>query len=295
MNADEMLQKIMSFSQRKLISFMMDNSFLKREQFCVGCCNVCSFTTYKRNSDHYAWRCMNKICVHRKKYFSIRKDSFFEPLNIDLKTVLRILICYSTRTPRYSIISSIDICEKTIRKVINLLIEKIPVIDFVNDKLGGPGCIVQIDETMLNFKCKSHRGRSPENRTDSLCIVEVRGSITRAFATIIPNKESSTLIPIICRQVAQNSIIHTDEHRSYTNLHNFGFVHDTVCHKYSFINAVSGANTQAVECFHNELKLAIKSRKGVKTLKRQDFLKEFLFYFNHRNNLFFSVFQVIKL
>jgi hypothetical protein len=69
--------------------------------------------------------------------------------------------------------------------------------DYVDNKLGGPGCIVQIDETMLNYKCKSHRGRSPLNKTDSLEIVEVRNHITRVFACIIPNKISSTLIPII--------------------------------------------------------------------------------------------------
>jgi hypothetical protein len=50
---------------------------------------------------------------------------------------------------------------------------KIPKPDFNNDKLCGPVCTVQVDETILNYKCKSHRGRSHENMTDALCIVEV--------------------------------------------------------------------------------------------------------------------------
>ncbi|KCZ74977.1 hypothetical protein H311_04052, partial [Anncaliia algerae PRA109] len=29
--------------------------------------------------------------------------------------------------------------------------------NFSNNKLGGPGKIIQVDETMLNYKCKSHR------------------------------------------------------------------------------------------------------------------------------------------
>ncbi|KCZ75377.1 hypothetical protein H311_03646, partial [Anncaliia algerae PRA109] len=37
---------------------------------------------------------------------------------------------------------------------------------------------------------------------------------------VIPNKEASTLIPIITRNVANNSIIWTDEHRSYSCLSN---------------------------------------------------------------------------
>jgi transposase-like protein len=78
---------------------------------------------------------------------------------------------------------------------------------------------------MLNYGCKSHRGRSPANRSDSLCIIEFEGSILRAFATIIPNKQQSTIVPIICSQVNAGSIIHTDEHGAYCNLNNFGFIH----------------------------------------------------------------------
>ena len=42
---------------------------------------------------------------------------------------------------------------------------------------------------MLKYKCKSHRGRSPNNKTDALCSVEVTNGITHAFATVIPDKK----------------------------------------------------------------------------------------------------------
>ncbi|KCZ81614.1 hypothetical protein H312_00938 [Anncaliia algerae PRA339] len=92
---------------------------------------------------------------------------------------------------------------------------------------------------MLNFKCKSHRGRSPHNRTDALVIAEVlNNKVSRVFATNIFDKSQSTLAPIICSQVAASSIIWTNEHRSYNNLRNFSSIHDTVCHKYNFISFV---------------------------------------------------------
>jgi hypothetical protein len=56
--------------------------------------------------------------------------------------------------------------------------------------LGGPGLIVQIDETMLNYKCKSLRGRSPENHTDALCIVEVGEKIQKVWIEIILDKKN---------------------------------------------------------------------------------------------------------
>ncbi|KAM0677329.1 hypothetical protein COBT_004240, partial [Conglomerata obtusa] len=90
-------------------------------------------------------------------------------------------------------------------KIIKDLTNRMPNTNFSSNKLGGPGFIIQIDETMMNFKSKSHRGRSSTNKTDALCIIEYSDRITRAFATVIANKKSETLIPIICTQVAPNS------------------------------------------------------------------------------------------
>ncbi|KCZ81096.1 hypothetical protein H312_01462, partial [Anncaliia algerae PRA339] len=125
-----------------------------------------------------------------------------------------------------------------------------------------PGSIIQIDETMMNFKCKSHRGRSTLNKTDALVIIEYQNKIKRAFAKIIPNKESRTIIPIVVSQVASSSIIWTDEHKSYKCLKNLGFEHDRVCHKYEFVNKLNGINTQAVESFNNCIKIKKKAKRS---------------------------------
>ncbi|KCZ79245.1 hypothetical protein H312_03364 [Anncaliia algerae PRA339] len=71
---------------------------------------------------------------------------------------------------------------------------------------------------MMNYKAKSHRGRSPNNRTDALCIIECLDGINRAYASIIPEKKVSRILPIILRQLAENSVIWTDEHKSYIKL-----------------------------------------------------------------------------
>ena len=126
---------------------------------------------------------------------------------------------------------------------------------------------------MLNYKCKSHRGRSPLNRTDALCIVEVKEKIVKSFARVIPDKKKETIIPIIVAQVLLNSVIYTDEHKSYKKLSSYNYVHGGCCHKYEFVNKITGENTQAVESFHNELKLEIKRRKGIQTSSRQKFFE----------------------
>jgi hypothetical protein len=87
--------------------------------------------------------------------------------------------------------------------------------NFNGRKFGGPGSIVQVDETMMNFKCKSHRGRSPDNRADAIYIVEIRPHNRRIWAEVIKNKTVETILPIILNNVLPNSTIHTDEHMPY--------------------------------------------------------------------------------
>ncbi|KAG0435623.1 hypothetical protein DMUE_4634 [Dictyocoela muelleri] len=100
-----------------------------------------------------------------------------------------------------------DRYKMTIRRVIEKFYPLIPEMNIENDKFSGPGFIIQIDETMLNNKYKSHRVRSSRNRTDALCIVECRSDINRAYACIIPNKKMKNIMPIIMNNVIPGSII----------------------------------------------------------------------------------------
>lgn len=124
-------------------------------------------------------------------------------------------------------------------------------------------------------------------------MVEVLNEIERVYAVVIPDKKASTIIPIIKENVAPNTTIHTDESKSYISLQRHGYVHKTVCHKKSFVSA-DRAHTQHVESFNNCLKVEIKSRKGVRTNKRAQFLKELCFFYNNKKNLAHEVFNLIK-
>ncbi|KCZ77079.1 hypothetical protein H311_01914 [Anncaliia algerae PRA109] len=259
---------IIKMDKSNFINFLMQNSFIKKEVRCSFCNVFMILAKYKKNQDGVAWRCINSDCAYFKEYFSIRISSFFEGFTCEISFILRVLIKYLTRQQISSITLFFRRNKSLILKIIKMFKERIPETDFSSNKLGGPGAIVQIDETMLNYKCKSHRGRSSENKTDSISIVECTNGIVRAFAKIIPNKESRTLLPIIASQVARSSIIYTDEHRSYCKLNELGFVHKTVCHKKEFVNYDTGVNTQAVEAFHNSLKYEIKKKKGVFTKDR---------------------------
>ncbi|KAG0441771.1 hypothetical protein DMUE_0806 [Dictyocoela muelleri] len=123
--------------------------------------------------------------------------------------------------PRYSITNFYNYIRKTVEKIINKIVNRILDPDFSSNKIEGIGKIIQVDETMLNYKVKSHRDRALENKTDALCIIEYENEIKKVFACVIDNNLELTIVPILCSQVAANSIILSDEHGAYANLKDF--------------------------------------------------------------------------
>ena len=52
------------------------------------------------------------------------------------------------------------------------------------------------------------------------------------------------LIPIIERECAYGSVIHSDEWPAYSNLRAMGYQHSTVNHQQHYVDPVTGAHTQ---------------------------------------------------
>ncbi|KCZ80254.1 hypothetical protein H312_02344 [Anncaliia algerae PRA339] len=254
---------------------MLERNILKNNSSCDSCNVYMKFEKHKIGADRYTWRCYNSNCIKYRKRVSIRKDSIFFGLRLKLKKCLRVMLMWLDNDNQSLILKKLKISYSFYRKIVNLLLLKIKSENAISPlKFGGVGTLIQIDETMLNFKCKSHRGRSSRNKSDALCIIEFKQKISKCFACLIPNKKKDTLIPIITSLVIPGSVIYTDEHKSYKVLSKLGYIHKSVCHKKEFINKENGANTQAVECFNNYLKYYIKKKKGVEPQRREDFLLE---------------------
>ena len=295
MSLDSFETELIRLGDKELIAFLRYNNILAAGLFCDSCGRALFQKNYKKIQDGISWQCNNPHCDRYRKMVSIRKNSFFNNFNVSLLTIIKILIRWACNQPQHSIIQNLGINSRTYKKIIRKFMELVDFYDLKENKLGGAGKIVQVDETSLNFKVKSHRGRSPINKTDALCIVEFDTRISRAFACVISDKKASTILPIIHQNIERGSVIHTDEHKSYFRLNELGYIHDTVCHKYEFVNSITGANTQAVESFNNELNLDVKRRKGVATMKRPEFLKEFVWKFNNREKRFLKIWELLKI
>ncbi|KCZ79505.1 hypothetical protein H312_03105 [Anncaliia algerae PRA339] len=139
LTAYKIIELCHKMNEKELLDFFMDENYILKEMFCTACGNTLKLVVFVRSLDKYAWRCMNSECNGYKKYFSIRKNSFFEDIKIKLKDVLIILIKYSCKNQRNQIHLSMDYSEKTIYKIIKKFVSMIPETNFSNNKLGGPG------------------------------------------------------------------------------------------------------------------------------------------------------------
>ncbi|KCZ80383.1 hypothetical protein H312_02209 [Anncaliia algerae PRA339] len=83
---------IIRADRKKLIIYLRELNFLKRENIYKECKASTKFNSHKRLFDNYAWRYINKKCRKFKAYFNIRADSFFEDIKIHFKARLSFAI-----------------------------------------------------------------------------------------------------------------------------------------------------------------------------------------------------------
>ena len=60
MSPDMFVTKIVQMNPKKLISFLMDQDFLQREQKCETCKNTMVLSKSQQHREAYVWRCKNK-------------------------------------------------------------------------------------------------------------------------------------------------------------------------------------------------------------------------------------------
>jgi len=140
---------------------------------------------------------------------------------------------------------------------------------------------VEVDETYIGGKAKGKRGRGAANKTVVLGMVERKG---RAKGVVVPDVKAKTLIPIVQENVPVDSVVYTDDLRSYNNLSNMGYEHKTIAHSQK-IYVAGDIHTNNVEGFWSQLKRSINGTYHHVTAKHmQEYVDEYSFRYNHRND-----------
>ena len=158
--------------------------------------------------------------------------------------------------------------------------------------LGGPGKIVQIDESLFRHKPKvgnyyicvllvnsslqNHRGRPTSTEKWVFGIVDTSFSPS---LELVPNRQAATLLPIIQARVARGTTVYSDEWSAYRQLSKRLLQvasHGTVNHSLHFVNPVSGVHMQNIESYWNRAKLKLKRMKGCHADQLPSYLDEFM-------------------
>ncbi|WUR03191.1 DDE-TNP-IS1595 domain-containing protein [Vairimorpha necatrix] len=191
-----------------IFSTAIENKTVK----CTKCDADCKTT--KKNK--YVAICKWKAC---KVKVSLLKDT---PFYCEKTSILDILLTYNNKT--------LSIVENT---VYNL-----------TGKIGGPGIIVEIDESKFG-KVKYHKG----HRVDGVWVFGMVERTTQRKIVMIPvdNRRADTLEEIIKNYVHRESIIHSDCFKSYSKLKDIFAEHKTVNHSIEFVNNINSCHTNTIE------------------------------------------------
>ena len=92
------------------------------------------------------------------------------------------------------------------------------------------GCI-ELDESYFGGVRKGKRGRGAAGKVAAFGILKRGG---RVYAVVVEDAKSSTLMPVIIRKIAPDSIVHTDTYKSYNALDVDSFHHQRIDHSTHF-------------------------------------------------------------
>ena len=165
-------------------------------------------------------------------------------------------------------------------------------------QLGGPGIIVQVDESQFSHKPKHHRGRAAEIPIWVCGIVDTSFKPSVGFMEIVENRGAEILLPIIQSVVRPGSIVRSDEWRSYRQIQGrTGLSHRTVNHSINFVEPITGVHNQNIESYWNVKKTLIKKMLGCQRKLLHWYLQEYMWRdrFDRNNNAFDNIVGHINL
>jgi hypothetical protein len=259
-------------------------------------------------------RCARRGC---QKYRSVRDgNEFFHYTDVNgkmnvklqLAQILEVAYLFIMRVPSETAVTMAGLSIQTITDWYNMCREVCSSAVSVNRRgqmVGTAADPIQIDEARFAGRRKYNRGRvlagdQPAQEVDDEAVVAnhrnhgrridgpwvfglCQGPELRYF--IVQKRDRATLQPIIERECAAGSEIHSDEWAAYRQLGAAGFVHKTVNHQEEYVNGETGAHTQAIERSWLDAKTKImKNMRGTTTELLQGHLDEFCWRHINRDN-----------
>jgi len=136
----------------------------------------------------------------------------------------------------------------------------------------GEGKTVEIDEAKIG-KRKYNKGRLV---TGQWIFGGFERESKKLFIEPVPNRSAQTLLDIIKKKIKPGTKIISDCWKAYDCLYHEGYLHETVNHKYNFVDPDTSAHTQHIERAWRETRNNIP-RFGTRKEHYISYIAEFMF------------------
>ncbi|XP_019863338.1 PREDICTED: uncharacterized protein LOC100639804 [Amphimedon queenslandica] len=225
-------------------------------------------------SDGKCWYC--PTC---KTTRSIRHGSFFSQSKITLQKWMILMLWWSREYPVTDASREAEVNPDTavdvygwLRDVCSTKLISVPIV------LGGPGKVVQIDESLFRHKPKHHRGRATRQELWVFGMVDTSFQPSLGFMQLVPNRQAATLYPIIQAHVANGTTVYSNEWSAYRQVASLPQVaaHQMVNHSVNFVDPATGVHTQNIESYWSRAKRKLKRMKGCHAEQLPSYLDEFM-------------------
>ena len=128
---------------------------------------------------------------------------------------------------------------------------------------------VELDESYFGGARKGKRGRGAAGKVVVFGILKRGGKV---FTKVVNDTKAITLMPLITRKVAPDSVVYTDCYRSYNALDVSDFHHHRINHSALFATGKNHIN--GIENFWNQAKRVLRKYNGIPKESFPLFLKE---------------------
>ena len=150
-----------------------------------------------------------------------------------------------------------------------------------DDQLGGPGSVVEIDETLIGGSVSGMGSGYKGNKTCVLGMLERGGELV---TRVVTSRTKQAMQGEILAQILPGTTLHTDEFGGYHGIVHSGYRHVTVNHKLGEYATALGAGVNAMEGFWAQLKRGINGTHiHVSGKHLWKYLGEFEYRYNMRH------------
>lgn len=241
-------------------------------------CRVCggSMTAVKmadRLNDGICYRCPK----HKAVRTSIRVNSILNGMHISLGRFILLVYFWALQIP----LSQAQCMSGLNRSTVIAWYAKLRAIckSWLADhppKLGGPGRVVQLDETVVARR-KIHHGRMIPTKW---LFGGIDSTSKECFLVHVRDRSEQTWLSLIQQFIEPGSVIHTDESSGNINIGTLPvkppYIQVTVTHREHFNHPKDNVGAQNIEGLWHSLRMKFKKTCGVPTESLDDYLEEFM-------------------